>query len=87
LGTSLDTPPPKVFYQTLDEKYYDLNEEQKRFFKKETGIQDDTELKKHITAVQAKAFTVGSWLLPSGIFLEAPTLSRYTHILASVSLN
>ncbi|KAE9392994.1 hypothetical protein BT96DRAFT_1023274 [Gymnopus androsaceus JB14] len=46
------------FYVPLDEKFYDLDEDEKTFFKKETGIQDDAELKKHIIGVQTKAFSI-----------------------------
>ena len=56
--TSLHMTSP--FYVPLDEKFYDLDEEEKTFFKKETGIQDDAELKKHIIGVQTKAFSVGA---------------------------
>ncbi|KAE9400625.1 hypothetical protein BT96DRAFT_975162 [Gymnopus androsaceus JB14] len=48
----------KSFYLPLDDRYYNLDEEEKTFFKKETGIQDDAELKKHIIAVQIKAFSI-----------------------------
>lgn len=42
----------------LNDKYYTLDEDEKAFFKKETRIEDDDELKKHIIAVQTKAFPV-----------------------------
>lgn len=48
----------KAYKSSLDEKFYSLDEEEKSFFKKETGIQDDEELKAHIIAVQTKAYSV-----------------------------
>ncbi|KAE9386147.1 hypothetical protein BT96DRAFT_928414 [Gymnopus androsaceus JB14] len=48
----------RSFYLPLDEKYYKLDEEEKTFFKKETGIQDDAALKEHMIAVQIKAFAL-----------------------------
>ncbi|KAE9399597.1 hypothetical protein BT96DRAFT_820362 [Gymnopus androsaceus JB14] len=52
------TQPNNTWFLPLDEKYYNLDEEEKHFFKKETGIQDDDELKKHIITVQNKAFSI-----------------------------
>ena len=42
----------------LDERLYDLTDEECSFFKQQTGIQDDDELKAHIVQVQAKAYKV-----------------------------
>ncbi|KAI0313146.1 hypothetical protein OF83DRAFT_579381 [Amylostereum chailletii] len=42
----------------LDESLYDLDEEQVNFFKTATGIQGDEEVKRHIIAVQTKAFEI-----------------------------
>ena len=42
----------------LDESLYAPDEEEKAFMKTTTGIQDDEELKRHIIAVQTKAFAV-----------------------------
>ena len=42
----------------LDERYYDLTGEDLTFFKQQTGIQDDEELKAHILQVQAEAYKV-----------------------------
>ncbi|TFY61379.1 hypothetical protein EVG20_g7083 [Dentipellis fragilis] len=41
----------------LEEKLYYLTPDEKEFFVKTTGISDDEELKKHILAVQKKAYT------------------------------
>ncbi|EJF56627.1 hypothetical protein DICSQDRAFT_157852 [Dichomitus squalens LYAD-421 SS1] len=42
----------------LDSSMYAPDEEEKAFMKATTGIQDDEELKAHILAVQAKAWTI-----------------------------
>ena len=42
----------------LDEGLYDLTDEERSFFKQQTGIQDDDELKAHILQVQAEAYKV-----------------------------
>jgi hypothetical protein len=42
----------------LDESFYDLTEEERTFFKQQTGISDDDELKAHIFRVQAEAYEV-----------------------------
>jgi hypothetical protein len=46
---------------TLDERYYNPSDEESAFFKQQTGIQDDEELKAHIFQVQAEAYKV-CWL-------------------------
>jgi hypothetical protein len=43
---------------TLDERLYDLTDEERSFFKQQTGMQDDDELKAHIVQVQAEAYKV-----------------------------
>ncbi|KAM6503843.1 hypothetical protein JOM56_000786 [Amanita muscaria] len=45
-------PPP------LDESLYSLDEEELAFFKSQTGIDDEAELKEHVLAIQAKAYKV-----------------------------
>ncbi|TFY73288.1 hypothetical protein EWM64_g10724 [Hericium alpestre] len=42
----------------LDESLYNLNEEEVSFYKQQTGIQDDEELKRHIIAIQTEAYAV-----------------------------
>ncbi|KAF8588575.1 hypothetical protein K439DRAFT_1334874 [Ramaria rubella] len=42
----------------LDASKYNLKEDEKVFFKAQTGIDDDTELRKHILDVQAQAYAV-----------------------------
>lgn len=45
-----------IYRMSLDDRFYHLDEEEKSFFKRETRIQDDDELKAHIIAVQSKAY-------------------------------
>jgi hypothetical protein len=45
---------------SLQEQYYRITPEQAEFFKQQTGITDDGELKQHILAVQAEAYKVRS---------------------------
>ncbi|TFK45994.1 hypothetical protein OE88DRAFT_1638905 [Heliocybe sulcata] len=49
---------PKPWLLPLDDRYYYLDEEEAYFFKTETGITDEDELKRHIISVQKKAFEV-----------------------------
>jgi hypothetical protein len=42
----------------LDPSLYELNEEQSKFYKQLTKIEDDEELKQHILAVQREAYEV-----------------------------
>lgn len=42
----------------LDDSLYDFTEEELTFFKQQTGIPDDDELKAHIFRVQAEAYEV-----------------------------
>jgi hypothetical protein len=44
----------------LDGRLYDLTEEERTFFKQQTGIQGDDELKAHLFQVQAEAYEVCS---------------------------
>ncbi|KAJ3710936.1 hypothetical protein C8R42DRAFT_596483 [Lentinula raphanica] len=48
----------KLPVSQLDVSLYHLDDESKAFFKRETGIQDDEEVKAHIVAVQNKAYSV-----------------------------
>ncbi|KAF8836501.1 hypothetical protein BDN67DRAFT_974083 [Paxillus ammoniavirescens] len=51
--------PDKVL--TLQEQFYKITPEQSEFFKQQTGITDDDELKRHILAVQAAAYKVAPY--------------------------
>lgn len=44
--------------KALDERLYDLTEEECTFFKQQTGIQGDDELRAHLFQVQAEAYEV-----------------------------
>jgi len=60
---SVDTPAqqnPTQPSHALDEHFYYLTDEERTFFKQQTGIQDDEELKAHILEVQAEAYKVCS---------------------------
>ncbi|KAF8816992.1 hypothetical protein BYT27DRAFT_7154095 [Phlegmacium glaucopus] len=50
--------PPRAWAPPLNNKLYRLDEDEKDFFKKETKIKDDEELKQHILDVQSKAYSV-----------------------------
>ncbi|KAF9065018.1 hypothetical protein BDP27DRAFT_1332572 [Rhodocollybia butyracea] len=54
----MSTQAPQAWFLPLDAKYYNPDEDEKTFFKIETGISDDDELKKHIITVQTKAFSI-----------------------------
>jgi hypothetical protein len=45
-----------VYTAPLDPKLLNLNEQEAEFFKSQTGIQDDNELRNHIIEVQKKAY-------------------------------
>jgi hypothetical protein len=47
-----------------DERLYDLTEDERAFFKQQTGIQSDDELKAHLIQVQAEAYEVGTYYHP-----------------------
>ncbi|KAF9071887.1 hypothetical protein BDP27DRAFT_1218444 [Rhodocollybia butyracea] len=49
---------PRVYKMSLEEQFYNLDVEEHEFFKRETGIEDEEELKKHIIAVQTKAYSI-----------------------------
>ena len=49
---------PRPNTPALDERLYDLTDEERSFFKQQTEIQDDDEHKAHILQVQAEAYKV-----------------------------
>lgn len=59
--------------RALDASYYNLDEQELGFFKSQTGIQDENELKQHIIKVQADAYEVRSL---SYLGLRLPTVIR-----------
>ena len=54
---------PRSNIPALDERLYDLTDEERFFLKQQTGIQDDDELKAHILQVQAEAYKVCNYLI------------------------
>ncbi|EIW85718.1 hypothetical protein CONPUDRAFT_48616 [Coniophora puteana RWD-64-598 SS2] len=44
--------------ELVDDRYYNLKPDESAFFKAQTGIANDDELKKHIVAIQKKAYKV-----------------------------
>ena len=55
--TSAESNPA---FRPLDDALYKMDEQQLEFMKKQTGIQDPEELKKHIIGVQEEAYAVSS---------------------------
>lgn len=53
-----ETPAPKRSFPPLDQSLYRLDELESTFFKSQTGIQDDEELKSHILEIQDEAYAV-----------------------------
>jgi hypothetical protein len=58
MSENVSTPQGSSPGIPLDESLYDLAEEERTFFKQQTGIQDDDELKAHIIRVQTEAYEV-----------------------------
>ncbi|KAG1870346.1 hypothetical protein C8R48DRAFT_789353 [Suillus tomentosus] len=63
---------------TVDTSLYSLSSEQAEFFKAQTGIDDDEDLKRHILEVQAKAYKASHSQWTS---LSLSNLPVYEHIL------
>jgi len=61
--------------RALDERFYDLTDQERAFFKQQTGIQDDDELKTHILQVQAEAYKVHPY----------PCIRRFHFVKLSIS--
>lgn len=69
---------------TVDTSLYNLSPAQAAFFKTQTGINDDEDLKRHILEVQAKAYKIKPYPCIHGfsfLRLNLSTLSVYEHIL------
>ena len=66
----------------LDEALYRIDNEAQAFMQGQTGIQDTEELKRHILAVQAKAYSVSSYIFKtiSGSCSKALLFCRSTPI-------
>ena len=59
-----------IAYKALDERLYDLNDEERSFLKEQSGIQDDDELKEHIIQIQTEAYKVGKRKLRKSQIME-----------------
>ncbi|KAH9964211.1 hypothetical protein BC827DRAFT_1189690 [Russula dissimulans] len=60
----------------LDESLYNLTDEERAFFKQQTGIQDDDELKAHIVQVQAEAYKIHPYPCIRYFFFTKLKISR-----------
>ncbi|EIW76347.1 hypothetical protein CONPUDRAFT_130924 [Coniophora puteana RWD-64-598 SS2] len=72
--------------ELLDDRYYNLKPNESAFFKAQTGITDDNELKKQIIAVQKKAYEVFPyWCIVRFAFTQLKISSQspaaYAHVL------
>lgn len=58
--TDASTDPSLADRKTLqlEERFYDLADDEIEFFKKETGIADADAIKEHIIRIQAEAYAV-----------------------------
>ncbi|KAF9223014.1 hypothetical protein BS17DRAFT_782144 [Gyrodon lividus] len=61
---------------TLQEQYYKITPEQAEFFKQQTGITDNEELKRHILAVQTEAYKVAPYPCIMGFVFLSLLLTR-----------
>ncbi|KAJ3766268.1 hypothetical protein FB446DRAFT_767477 [Lentinula raphanica] len=85
----LAAAPNATWFLSLDERCYQLDDDEKLFFKRESGIQDDEELRRDIISVQIKAFTVRTLaiarILPLKVLknhrLKLGRLPAYTRLL------
>ncbi|CCM06895.1 uncharacterized protein FIBRA_09205 [Fibroporia radiculosa] len=59
--TKGETPVNVLEGGALDERYYNLQEDELAFFKAQTGIQDEGELKQHIMKAQESAYKSDVW--------------------------
>ncbi|KAI0932443.1 hypothetical protein AcV5_004332 [Taiwanofungus camphoratus] len=55
---AVDSVLGEAYRPPLDESFYHLSEDEAAFFKSQTGIKDDEELKRHILKAQANAYEV-----------------------------
>ncbi|KIJ60830.1 hypothetical protein HYDPIDRAFT_116688 [Hydnomerulius pinastri MD-312] len=61
---------------TPQEQYYKMTAEQSMFFKEQTGITDDEELKRHVLSVQAEAYKVAPYPCIMGFVFTSLLLTR-----------
>ncbi|KIJ16042.1 hypothetical protein PAXINDRAFT_99023 [Paxillus involutus ATCC 200175] len=84
--TTVDATPPNISLgdisvkvdnvPTLQKQYYRITPEQTEFFKQQTGITDDDELKQHILAVQTEAYKVAPYPCIMGFVFISLLLTR-----------
>ncbi|KAJ6551447.1 hypothetical protein B0H19DRAFT_1157684 [Mycena capillaripes] len=78
-------PPLEVYQPPLDESLYNMDDEDLVFIKAQSGIQDPDELKKHIIAVQTKAYDLYGHVCIRRFSFTRPKISNfpvYEHVLA-----
>jgi len=78
------TKTETIAERPLDEGFYDLNADEVAFYKAQTGISDEDELKRHIMDVQAEAYQVfpyGCIRFFSFTSLKISGLPAYDHVL------
>ena len=68
---------PQHYFLPLEESLYSLGDAESVFFKSQTGIQDDEQLKKHIVMIQEQAFSVRNSLLSASCCQLSYTVSPY----------
>ncbi|KAJ4467020.1 hypothetical protein J3R30DRAFT_3850176 [Lentinula aciculospora] len=75
---------PKIYKIPLETRFYGIDAEDIEFFQKETKAQDKEELRKHIIAVQAKAYSIYRYpciRMCEFMRLKMARLPAYPHLL------
>ncbi|KLO20709.1 hypothetical protein SCHPADRAFT_897966 [Schizopora paradoxa] len=73
------TAPPRFTELTLDPSLYDPSPEQVAFFKQQTGIESDEELKAHILSVQKEAWEIVHYICIRTFGFTKLMISRNPH--------
>ena len=68
-----------IAYKALDERLYDLSDEERSFLKEQSGIQDDDELKEHVIQVQTEAYKVNFGKAKSWRFMQTFVLQVHPY--------
>ena len=66
-------------FKALDERLYDLSDEERSFLKEQSGIQDDYELKEHVIQVQTEAYKVNFRKAKSWRFMQTFVLQVHPY--------
>ncbi|KAK0203783.1 hypothetical protein DFS33DRAFT_1260379 [Desarmillaria ectypa] len=69
----------------LDSSLYDLTEDEAAFFKAETGIQGDVELKNHILAIQEQAYKARDGASTSSFIYPYPCIRNFAFLRLKIS--